>query len=90
MCVGVAIVASASDQKVLGGCGDEPGAGSVSSLVTNCSVDPVMTRNPSYKQIIRICFGIMGQLHNEINVVLLKLFCLFCLDYCQCCSFNVG
>ena len=44
------------------------GAGSMSPFVTNFSIDPVMTRNPSYKQIIKICFGLNGKLHNEINV----------------------
>ena len=53
---------------VLDGPGDVLGAGSVSPLVTNCSADLVMTRNPSHKQIIKICFGLNGKLHNEINV----------------------
>ena len=48
--------------------GDVLGAGSVSPLVTNFSIDPVRRRNPSYKQIIEICFGLNGKLHNEINV----------------------
>ena len=53
---------------VLDGPSDELGAGSVSPLVTNFSIDPVMTRNPSYKQIIKICFGLNGKLHNKIYV----------------------
>ena len=39
-----------------------------SPLVTNFSIDPVMTRNPSYKQIIKICSGLNGKLQNEIHV----------------------
>ena len=57
-----------TDDMLLDGPGDVLGAGSVSPLVTNFSIDPVMTRNPSYKQIIKICFGLNGKLHNEINV----------------------
>ncbi|KAE8284418.1 Disks large-associated protein 5 [Larimichthys crocea] len=38
--------------------GDVLGAGSMSTLVTNFSIDPVMTRNPSYKQIIKIRSGL--------------------------------
>ena len=57
-----------TDDMVLDGPGDVLGAGSLSPLVTNLSIEPVMTRNPSYKQIIKFCFGLNGKLHNEINV----------------------
>ena len=47
-----------TDDMELHGPGDVLGAGSVSPLVTNFSIDPVMTllRNVSYKQIIKIRF----------------------------------
>ena len=57
-----------TDDMVLDGPGAILGAGSVSPLVTNFSIDSVMTRNLSYKQIIKICFCLNGKLHNEINV----------------------
>ena len=63
----VVIVASVAEDMLLDGPCDILGGGSVSPLVTNFSIDPVMTRNPSYKQIIEICFGFNGKLHNEIN-----------------------
>ena len=53
---------------VLDGPGDVLGIGSVSPLVANCSIDHVMTKKPSYKQIIKICFGLNGKLHNEMNL----------------------
>ena len=56
-----------TDDMVLDGPGDILGFGSVSLLVTNFSIDPVMTRNPSYKQ-IKIYFGLNGKLHNKIYV----------------------
>ena len=57
-----------TDDMVFNGPGYVLGFGSMSPLVTNFSIDPVMTRNPSYKQIIKICFGLNGKLHNRINV----------------------
>ena len=44
--VGVVIVASVPVDMVLDGPGDVLGFGSVSPLVTNFCIDPVMTRNP--------------------------------------------
>ena len=57
-----------TDDMVFDGPCDSLGAGLVTPLATNVSIEPVMTRNPSYKQIIKICFGLNGKLHNEINV----------------------
>ena len=48
------IVACEAEEMLLDGSGDVLGAGSMSSLVTNFSIDPFMTRNASYKQIIKI------------------------------------
>ena len=57
-----------TDDMVLDGPGDMLGAGSVSPVVTNFSIDPVRRRKPSYTQIIKICFGLNGKLHDEMNV----------------------
>ena len=47
-----------TDGMVFDGPGDVLGTDSVSPLLTNVSIEPVMTKNPSYKQIIKICFGL--------------------------------
>ena len=52
-----------TDDMVLDGLDDMLGTVRVSPLVTNFSIDPVMIRNPSYKQIINVCFGLNGKLY---------------------------